>query len=84
MKPIKFKECNTEFAKDQEEYNTLPCLKLDTPEGHVIICQKMTFRERVRVLFTGKVWLTLLSFNKPLAPHHMSTEAKDHFSVKTD
>lgn len=80
MKPIKFKHVNTEFAKDQEQYNTLPALRLDTPEGHVITCWKMTPKERLKVLFTGKVWMNLMSFNKPLTPSLLSTDRKDMYS----
>ena len=64
MKPIKFKDYNSEFAKDQKQYNALPALKIEGPEGHVITCWKLTFKERVRVLLLGVVWLDLLTFNK--------------------
>lgn len=84
MKPIKFKHANTEFAKDQEEYNTLPALKLDTPEGHVISCWKMSFKERLTVLIFGNVWLNLMSFNKPLTPSYMSVKRKDVYSHPDD
>ena len=79
MKPIKFSECNTEFAKDQPEYNSLPAFKNNTPQGEVITCWKLTFKERFRVLFFGRVWLNLLSFNKPLTPTYMTTNKYDIF-----
>jgi hypothetical protein len=79
MKPVKFKECNVVYAEGQDEYNSLPCLKDD--KGDVVICQQMTLRERLRVLVTGKVWLHLMTFNKPLTPHYMTTN-KDELIQK--
>ena len=38
MKPVEFKHQNVVFAKDQPEYQPLPALRLDTPEGEVISC----------------------------------------------
>lgn len=84
MKPIKFKEVNVEFAKNQDEYETLPALKLDTNEGEVISCWKLSFFERLKVLITGKVWLSLMSFNKALTPSFMSVNRKDVYSIPDD
>ena len=80
MKPIIFEECNSEFAKDQKEYNTLPAFRNNTPEGEVITCWSLTFRERFRVLFYGCIWLNLLTFNKPLTPSFMTTNKFDIFN----
>jgi len=77
MKPVKFKECNVEFAKDQPEYNNLHAFRADN--GEVITFWKMSFIERVRVLFKGGVWLSLQSFNKPLTPSFMTTKKWDLF-----
>lgn len=77
MKPIKFKEQNVVFAENQKEYLPLPACKLDTPEGHVVFCQHLSFIERLRVLFTGKIWCCLLSFGKPLTPSLFSTKKSD-------
>jgi hypothetical protein len=80
MKPIIFKECNSEFAKDQKEYNTLPAFRNNTPQGEVITCWNLTFRERFRVLLYGCIWLNLLTFNKPLTPSFMTTNKFDIFN----
>lgn len=77
MKPIKFKECNVNFAENQDEYNTLPAFKNSSLQGEVVTCWKLTFRERLRILFKGKIWLSLLSFNKPLTPSFMTTKKSD-------
>jgi hypothetical protein len=84
MKPIEFKYQNVVFAKDQPEYQPLPALRIEGPEGHVISCWRMSFKERVKVLFTGVVWLNLMSFNKPLTPSLLTTNRKEVFSIPSD
>ena len=84
MNPIEFKHQNIIFAKDQPEYLPLPALKFDTPEGEVVSCWKLTFKERVLIMFTGKVWLSLLSFNKPLTPSFLAVDRKDIYSHPDD
>ncbi len=84
MKPIEFKHQNIVFAKDQPEYQPLPALKLDTTEGEVISCWKLTFKERIKIIFTGRVWLSLMSFNKPLTPSFLSVNRKDVYSHSDD
>lgn len=73
MRPFKFKECNVIFAKDQPEYNQLPAFRNESPNGEVITCWQLSFKERLQVLFFGKVWLNLLTFNRPLTPSAMAT-----------
>ena len=80
MKPIKFKECNVNFAENQDEYNTLPAFRNNTTQGEVITCWKLSFKERLKVLFFGCVWLNLLSFNNPLTPSFMTTNKYDIFN----
>ena len=77
MKPTEFKHQNIVYAKNQPEYKPLPALKLDTQEGEVISCWKMSLKERLIVLVTGRVWLSLLSFNKPLIPSFMAVRRKE-------
>ena len=84
MKPIEFKHHNVIYAKDQKEYRNLPALKLDSPQGEVISCWKLSFFERLKVLFTGKVWNSQFTFNKALAPTALSVNRKVVFSVSTD
>lgn len=84
MRAIKFKHQNKVFAEYQKEYFSLPALQLDTKEGEVITCWKMSFLERLKVLFTGKVWLVLLTFNKPLTPSNLSLNRKDFYSHTDD
>ena len=66
MKPIEFLGCNCVYAKDQPEYIPLPAHK--SKEGEVTTCWKLSLKERLTVLFKGKLYLSVLTFNKPLQP----------------
>ena len=66
MKPIKFHEANCTYAEDQPEYLPLPVFR--EKDGTVTSLWKLTLKERIKILFTGKLWLTVLTFNKPLQP----------------
>lgn len=66
MKPIEFPEQNVVFAKDQPEYIPLPAHR--TVEGEVITCWALTWRERFALLFTGRLWWSVLTFGSPLQP----------------
>jgi len=77
MKPIEFKEQNVIFAKDQPEYQPLPAFKSDSSTGEVVSCWQLSFKERLYVLFTGKIWLNLMSFNKPLTPSFLTTKKSE-------
>lgn len=68
MKPISFKEQNIVFAKDQSEYQPLPAYISPADTGEVVSCWKLSFKERIILLFTGKLWVSLMSFHRPLTP----------------
>jgi len=74
MQPIDFEHTNCKIAEDQKEYITLPAYKTTDDLGMVVSCWKMSFMERLRVLFTGRVYLSVLTFNKTLQPQKVSTE----------
>lgn len=80
MKPVEFKHQNVVFAKDQPQYLPLPALKLDDQGGTVISCWKMSFKDRLKMLITGKVWLSLMSLDEPLTPSYMAVNRKEVFS----
>ncbi len=87
MEPIKFKEQNCTFAKDQPEYRPLPAMKDDGPEGQVVSCWELSFKERIKILFTGKMWMSLMMFGKPLTPsiisvHKWEVLNKEYFKSK--
>ena len=68
MKPIKFKGHNSEVAKDQDEYITLPAYISCNPTGDVTTCWKLAWWERLVILFTGRLWWNQLTFRTQLQP----------------
>jgi hypothetical protein len=72
MRIIKFDGCNITYAKDQPEYLSLPAHK--SADGKVTSCWGLSFFEWLQVAFTGKIWLNILTFNKPLQPLKMSVK----------
>ena len=77
MRPIKFKEQNCIFAKNQPEYQNLPAFKEEGGKGNVIFCEKFTFWERVRILFGANLWVNLMMFGKPLTPSFFTTKKSE-------
>lgn len=75
MKPINFKEQNVVYAKDQPEYMPLPALKFE--DGTVVSCWKLSWRELLKIIFTRKIWLGILTFNKPLQPTFITVNKSD-------
>lgn len=70
MKIYKFKECNWIYGESQPEYLPLPVHRKE--DGEVISCWKCSFLERIKLLFTGKVYFSVLTFNAPLQPQLVS------------
>ena len=68
MKPVEFPEQNVVYAEDQPEYLPLPALNTKNEHGEVISCWQLSFKERLRILFTGRLWVSLWCFGKPLTP----------------
>ena len=54
------------YAKDQPEYKPFPVYKNE--EGALLSRWKLTLWERLKLLFTGNLYLWILTFNKPLQP----------------
>lgn len=77
MKPVKFPESNVVFAEEQPEYGDMPAFRSEEQGGHVISCWKLSFGERLRVLFTGKMWMSLMMFGQPLTPSIITTKKSD-------
>ena len=59
------------YAKDQPEYIPLPAWK--GPDGQRVTRWKLTFLERLEVFLGGSIWLTILTFSKPLQPVKLET-----------
>ena len=63
----------TVLAKDQPEYIPLPVAHVQYSDGvrSMISCYRLTWRERLRILFSGKVWWEQLTFGRPLQPQKL-------------
>jgi hypothetical protein len=70
VKPIYFKEVNYEYAKNQSEYLTLPSYR--TKDGIVTSCWKLNLFERIKLLFNGKIFVSQMTFNRPLQPQKLA------------
>jgi hypothetical protein len=73
MRPTEFTGQNRVYAKDQQPYRPLPAFTNE--RGDVVSCWALTWSERLVVLFTGRVWLTVKTFNKPLQPQRLTARA---------
>ena len=75
MKPIDFKEANKIYGLNQPEYQPLKAYLFETDiRGQIISLWKANIWDRIKILFTGKVWLSQLTFHKPLQPQSLTTE----------
>ena len=77
MDLIEFKEQTVVIAKDQPDYRPLPAHLFNDAEGRIAFCWKLTWGERLKVLFTGLIWQQVLTFNKPLQPQKLEAAKPD-------
>lgn len=82
MKPIQFPEVTVVFAKDQPEYQPLPAFVNPSGMGEVVSCWQLSWRERLRILITGKLWSSLCMFGRPLTPSFFTTKKSDLFNAQ--
>jgi hypothetical protein len=63
----------TILAKDQPEYIPLPVAHVEYSDGvrSMISCYRLTWRERLTILLSGKVWWEQFTFGGPLQPQKM-------------
>ena len=66
MTPIEFPECNTVLAKNQPEYHPLPA-HIDSAD-RLTFCWNLDWRDRVKLLATGRLWHQVLTFGARLQP----------------
>lgn len=75
MHLVEFKEQNVTIAEDQPEYLPLPAFRFPSdPLGRVVCCWKLPLKDRLRVLFTGRIWHQVLTFNASLQPQLLTVE----------
>lgn len=76
MTPIDFEGRTHLLAKDQDEYITLPIEYHDDAYGTITSCWKLSFWERITVLFTGVIWHDELTFHTNAQPVLLKTSRK--------
>jgi len=65
MTPIEFDESDVVLAESQPEYQSLP-IAIEGNER--ISCWKLTLKDKVSLLFLGRLWLRQLTFGNPFQP----------------
>jgi len=71
MRLIEFEEQNAIIAENQDEYENMPAHVFD---NQLVCCWKLSMRERIKILFTGKIWHFILTGKKPVQPQALTTE----------
>ncbi len=72
MRPLDFPQRTRIWAEDQPPYLPLPSY---TNERETITLWALSWRERWRVLRTGRLWLRQLNFGEALQPQAPTTES---------
>lgn len=72
MRVVEFPEQTVVIAKDQPQYNPLPAHR--TEGGIVTCCWKLEWKERIKLLFSGRLWHSILTFNHPLQPQRLRVD----------
>ena len=71
MNPIGFPEQTIVWAENQPPYLPLPAY---TDERETISLWSLSWRERLKVLFTGRLWLRQLNFGRALQPQALTVD----------
>jgi len=74
MRPIKPHGYDAVFGQGQDEYIPLPVYRHDDSWKCVSACWYLNWRERIKVLFTGRIYTTLPTFGKPLTPQKVAVD----------
>ena len=83
MKLIEFPEQNTVFAESQSEYFPLPAYRFNDTQGRIACCWELNWRDRISILFGGKIWHQILTFNKLLQPQLLTINKPTFHECKT-
>lgn len=78
MKATTFPEQTLVIAENQPEYESLPAHVVPGDHfGRVVFCWKLTWRERIKLLLTGKLWHHVLTFHQLLQPQRLEVTKPD-------
>lgn len=85
MKAIRFTEQTIVIGgkeNGQPEYSALP-VHID-PIGTAVCCHELTLWERIKVLFTGKIWHSQMTFGQRFHPISHFVDKPTHIFTITD
>lgn len=82
MKPVEFKGQNIVFGADQEQYNNLPAIYTGDDEGMVVTCWEVTDEDLEEIKKTRKIYLSQLTFNRPLQPLKVESKLENFFGLR--
>jgi hypothetical protein len=68
MQPVKFPGHNLTLAEDQPQYRPLPVCWEGGNEKPMTSCWKLTWKERILIFFTGKLYIRQLTFGNSFQP----------------
>lgn len=68
MKVVEFSEQTVTYAKDQVQYLPLPAYQHSGTEGRITFCWALSWRERLTIMLSGRLWHQVLTFHEPLQP----------------
>ena len=78
MAPVKFDECNVVLCENDPDYKPLPILRQQSADGvEVISCWKLSLVDRIKVLFTGRVWVDVFTAKGSPQPIILSADKDD-------
>ena len=63
------------FAKNQPPYLPLPAVQVGDEAGTIITRWRMTWRERIAAAWRGDVYLSIMTFGRPLQPVLVSIDS---------
>lgn len=84
MKIISFPEQMVIFAKDQPEYLPLPAYLHRDQEGRITCCWQLSWSELFQLLFTRRIWHTVLTFGDTLQPQLLQIEKPNMPTITMD
>lgn len=74
MKLQKFDQANTFYPAEQATMSG-DFYAYKGQDGQVVMLWRLSFLDRVRLLFRGKLWVRVLTFNQPLQIHVVTADS---------
>lgn len=74
MKAVDFKEQTIVVGENQDEYLDLPAFQHNDDYATMTFCWRPTFKERVKILFGGNIWQSVMTFGAPIQPQRIVGE----------